>query len=145
MHKKNTDIIELYSYGIFLNCHLNLLHFLFINKNITLYRSIIYLFCFNFLTKFTIKYTIIDIVFHKYWKYNLKTIAIPQLLNTCGMILINDFGSMNDYLNNYLIKFFLFIILNYFISINYNNELSYSITFRYNIALFYYFIYFLLF
>lgn len=137
---KNTDIIELYSYGIFLNLNLNLINYVMVNSNMNFFKGIIYILLFNLFTKFTFKYSFLNILFHNYWKNNLKTIAMPQLIYSSGLVLMNDVLLENKYINNTYCKVFSIIGLNYFLKSNYLNEINESIIFRYNYALLYFFL-----
>tara|TARA_B100001175_G_C19427288_1_gene599282 strand:+ start:766 stop:1203 length:438 start_codon:yes stop_codon:yes gene_type:complete len=137
---KNTDIIELYSYGIFLNLNLNFMNYVMLNSNINFFKGIIYIFLFNLFTKFVFKYSFLNILFHNYWKNNLKTIAMPQLIYSSGLVLMNDLLIDNKYINNVYSKALSIIGLNYFIKNNYINEVNDSIIFRYNFAFLYFFI-----
>lgn len=135
---KNTDIIELYSYGIFLNLNFNLINHIVLNSNINILKGIIYVFLINLLTRFIFKYSFLNIIFHNYWKNNLKTIAMPQIIYSSGIVLINDLLGENSYTNNIYIKLLSMIGLNYFIKSNYINEINESVIFRYNYSILYF-------
>lgn len=135
---KNTDIIELYSYGIFLNLNFNLINHIVLNSNINILKGIIYVFLINLFTRFVFKYSFLNIIFHNYWKNNLKTIAMPQIIYSGGIVLINDLLGENSYTNNIYIKLLSMIGLNYFIKSNYINEINESVIFRYNYSILYF-------
>lgn len=135
---KNTDIIELYSYGIFLNLNFNLINHIVLNSNINILKGIIYVFLINLFTRFVFKYSFLNIIFHNYWKNNLKTIAMPQIIYSSGIVLINDLLGENSYTNNIYIKLLSMIGLNYFIKSNYINEINESVIFRYNYSILYF-------
>ena len=133
----NTDIIELYSFCAFLNIHFNFYNFI-LNTNLSIFKSILYIFISNTLFSFTFKFNIIDVIFHKYWKNNLKTIAVPQLINSVGTIIIKDMSITNEYLNNITVKIGLLYILHYSILKYCKNELKRSKILRYNYYMFYF-------
>ena len=138
MTKKSTDIIELYSYCIFLNLNSNLINYTILNPNINFFKGMIYIILINLITKFSIKYSALDIIFHKYWKNNLKSIVMPQILYSCGLIIMNDVVKEYEYLNNIYIKILMTIGINYFIRNSYVNELYDSLIFRYNFSILYF-------
>ena len=140
MTKKSTDIVELYSYGIFLNLNLNLINYTILNSNINFFKGIIYIILINLFTKFAIKYSILDIIFHKYWKYNLKTIVMPNIIYSGSLIIMNDLMLEYEYLNNIYMKILITIGINYFIKNSYVNELEDSLIFRYNYSIIYFFV-----
>ena len=139
MTKKSTDIIELYSYCIFLNLNSNLINYTILNPNINFFKGMIYIILINLITKFSIKYSALDIIFHKYWKNNLKSIVMPQILYSGGLIIMNDVVKEYEYLNNIYIKILMTIGINYFIRNSYVNELYDSLIFRYNYSIIYFF------
>ncbi len=83
-------------------------------------------------------------IFHKYWKNNLKTIAVPQLLYDSGLIITNDLCIDNIYIDSIYLKMLCVIILNYFIRMSYSKEQNKSLIFRFNYTLFYFFITYLM-
>lgn len=139
MTKKSTDIIELYSYCIFLNLNSNLINYTILNPNINFFKGMIYIILINLITKFSIKYSALDIIFHKYWKNNLKSIVMPQIIYSGGLIIMNDVVKEYEYLNNIYIKILMTIGINYFIRNSYVNELYDSLIFRYNYSIIYFF------
>ena len=113
-------------------------------SNTNFFKGIIYIFLFNFVSKFIFKYSFLNILFHKYWKNNLKSIAMPQLIYSGGLVLINDFICENQYINHYYAKILSIVGLNYFIKSSYSSEINESIIFRYNFAFLYFFMSYIL-
>lgn len=137
MTSQNTDIIELYSFGIFLNVHVNFYNFI-LNNQQSFFKSIIYIFLGNLLFSFLFKFNIIDVLFHKYWKYQLRTIALPQLINSCGTVVIKDIILSNHRFNNFSLKMMLLGGLHIFLLKYCHQEIRRSKILRYNYYLFYY-------
>lgn len=135
----NTDIIESYSFCIFLNIHFNFYNYL-LNTNLNIFKCILFAFLGNAFFSFTFKFNLIDLIFHKYWKNNFKTIAFPQLINSCGTILIHDVSITTEYFNNFIMKCLCLFILNYSINKYCILELRRSKILRLN----YYLLYFIL-
>ena len=137
MSSKSTDILELYSFGIFLNVHINFCNFI-LNNQQTIFKNCIYIFMGNLLFSFLFKFNFIDLIFHKYWKNQFKTIAFPQLINSFGTVIIKDITISNHKLNNFSLKFMLLSILHIFILKYCCQETKRSKILRYNYYLFYY-------
>lgn len=137
MTSQNTDIIELYSFGIFLNIHVNFYNFI-LNHQQSFFKSIIYIFLGNLLFSFLFKFNLIDILFHKYWKYQLRSIALPQLINSFGTVVIKDITLSNYNFNNFSLKMMLLGGLHIFLLKYCHQEIRRSKILRYNYYLFYY-------
>lgn len=85
----------------------------------------------NVITNYTMNFNIFTLVSHNYWKYNLNTIAMPQLLSILSNIIINDkliFFKNSFY--NCLIIVPLNLLIYKFISNMYKNENNLSKNFR---------------
>ena len=137
MTSQNTDIIELYSFGIFLNIHVNFYNFI-LNHQQSFFKSIIYIFFGNLLFSFLFKFNAIDILFHKYWKHQLRSIALPQLLNSFGTVVIKDITLSHQNFNNLSLKMMLLGGLHIFLLKYCHQETRRSKILRYNYYLFYY-------
>lgn len=137
MTSQNTDIIELYSFGIFLNIHVNFYNFI-LNHQQSFFKSIIYIFFGNLLFSFLFKFNVIDILFHKYWKHQLRSIALPQLINSFGTVVIKDITLSNHNFNNFSLKMMLLGGLHIFLLKYCHQETRRSKILRYNYYLFYY-------
>jgi len=133
----NTDIIELYSFCAFLNIHFNFYNYL-LSINLNFFKCILFVFLGNVFFSFTFKFNFIDLLFHKYWKNNFKTIAFPQLINSCGTILLQDVSLSTKYFNNFLMKCGCLFILNYSINKYCMLELRRSKILRLNYYIFYF-------
>ena len=137
MTSQNTDIIELYSFGIFLNIHVNFYNFI-LNHQQSFFKSIIYIFLGNLLFSFLFKFNAIDILFHKYWKHQMRSIALPQLINSFGTVVIKDITLSNHNFNNFSLKIMLLGGLHIFLLKYCHQETRRSKILRYNYYLFYY-------
>jgi len=137
MTSQNTDIIELYSFGIFLNIHVNFYNFI-LNHQQSFFKSIIYIFFGNLLFSFLFKFNAIDILFHKYWKHQLRSIALPQLINSFGTVVIKDITLSHQNFNNLSLKMMLLGGLHIFLLKYCHQETRRSKILRYNYYLFYY-------
>ena len=124
----NTDKYEFYSFVIYL-------YFFTYFYLYVLTESLFYLITFNIIgnaiTNYTMNFNIFTLVSHNYWKNNLNTIAMPQLLSTLSTIIINDkLMFFNKPFYNTLIILPLNILVYKFISNMYKNEINISKNFR---------------
>ena len=131
-NKQLTDKYELYSYSTYLYFYA----FFYI-----------YLFDYNFLQGLLINivgntffyymfgYNILTFMRHKYWKYNLNTISVPQLLSCASNIVVHNY--INIFNNKYdiLIIVPLSIFSNIMIKSMYKDEVSYSRNLRFIISM----------
>lgn len=141
MNKKE-DIIEIYSFGIFLNSHL--FTYKSILNNTNLFGSIFYIFMFNLMTKYVFQYSILNLIGSKYWTKNFDNIAMPLLLNSIGNMVILNVYIPELPINRVIIEFISLLLFNTFLSNNYPNENNTSKMFRFNSAIFYFLVYNLL-
>ena len=140
MNKKE-DLINIYSFGLFLNIHL------FIYKNIFFYNhffgSIFYFFLFNLFTKYSLNYSCLEIVNNKLWKNNLNNVVMPLLLNSLGNIIILNVDYPIQYMNKNVMEFIILIVFNYYLTYYYKNEMECCKVFRFNSIIIYFFMHFL--
>ena len=141
LNKKN-DIIDIYSFGIFLNTHLFTYKNILSNNNI--FGSIFYITLFNIITKYIFQYSILNIMSNKFWIKNFDNVAMPLLLNCAGNIVILNLYLPELYVDRSIIEFISLLLFNTFLSNNYPNEINTSRMFRYNSAIFYFLVYNLL-
>lgn len=139
---KKDDIIDIYSFGIFLNTHLFFYKNIFSNNN--LFGSIFYSFLFNLLTKYSFQYSILNLIGSKYWTKNFNNVAMPLLLNSIGNIVILNIHLPELPINRIFVEFISLILFNTFLNNNYQNENKISRMFRFNSSIFYFLIYNLL-
>lgn len=140
----NTDIIELYSFTTFLNIHFNFYNYL-LNTNLNIFKCILFTIFGNVFFSFLFKFNFIDLLFHKYWKNNLKTIALPQITSSLGTIIIRDITITTEYFNNFVMKCGCVFILNYSINKYFTTEIRRSKIARLNYYLFIFLFYPILF
>ena len=131
-NKQLTDKYELYSYSTYLYFYA----FFYI-----------YLFEYNFLQGLLINivgntffyymfgYNILTFMRHKYWKYNLNTISVPQLLSCASNIVVHNYVNIFDNKYDILIIVPLSIFSNIMIKNMYKDEISYSRNLRFIIAM----------
>lgn len=141
-NKEKDDVIDIYSFGIFLNTHL------FTYKNIlsnnSLFGSIFYIFGFNILTKYIFQYSILNVISNNLWSKNFDSVAMPLLLNSIGNLVILNTPIPNILMNRSFIELGALLFLNIFLSNNYPNEKNSSRMFRFNSTIFYFLVYNLL-
>jgi hypothetical protein len=131
-NKQLTDKYELYSYSTYLYFYA----FFYI-----------YLFEYNFLQGLLINivgntffyymfgYNILTFMGHKYWKYNLNTISVPQLLSCASNIVVHNYVNIFDNKYDILIIVPLSISSNIMIKSMYKDEISYSRNLRFIISM----------
>ena len=139
---KKEDVIDIYSFGIFLNTHLFSYKYILSNNN--LFGSIFYLFTFNLITKYAFQYSILNIISNNLWSKNFDNVAMPLLLNSIGNLIILNLPIPNFIINRSFIEVLSLLFLNVFLSNNYPNEKHSSKMFRFNSTIFYFFVYNLL-
>jgi len=138
----NTNVLNIYSFGIFLNAHLFTYKYILTNNN--LFGSALYTVGFNILTKYIFQYSILNLINNNLWIKNFDNVAMPLLLNSIGNIIILNAPIPDIFLNRSFIEFGLLLFLNIFLSNNYPNEKQTSKMFRFNSTIFYFLIYNLL-
>ena len=123
-----TDKFEMYSFTSYL--YFFSFFYMFIYEQ-TFFNGLIINIFSNFLFYYFFNFNVLSYVCHPYWKYNLNTIAMPQLI-TCGtnMIIFNNLNYFNNYNDFILIIPFNFSV-NYFIKNLYKNEVSHSKNLRF--------------
>lgn len=136
------DIIDIYSFGIFLNTHLFTYKYILANNN--LFGMIFNFFVFNLLSKFIFQYSILNVLGNKYWMKNFDDIAMPLLLNSIGNIVTLNIYIPNLFINRIFIEFTILLLFNKFLKNNYPNENNASKIFRFNSTIFYFLVYNLL-
>ena len=139
---KKDDVIDIYSFGIFLNAHL--FTYKSILSNYSVFGSIFYIFMFNIFTKYIFQYSILNVISNNTWSKNFDSIAMPLLLNSIGNLVILNAPIPNILINRSFIEVGLLLFLNVFLSNNYPNEKNSSRMFRFNSTIFYFFVYNLL-
>lgn len=118
---KDIDKYELYSFSIYL--YFYGFFYLFIFEQ-TLIKALLINILGNLFFYYIFNYNIISFIGHKYWKHNLVSIAIPQLI-TCStnIVLYKTF--------NYYIDIPIYILLYFFMNKMYKEEISYSKNLRF--------------
>jgi hypothetical protein len=131
-NKQFTDKYELYSYSTYLYFYAFFYIYLF---EYNLLQGLLINIVGNTLFYYIFGYNIITFMGHKYWKYNLNTISMPQLFSCASNIVIHNY--INVFNNKYdiLIIFPLNVISNIMIKNMYKNEISYSRNLRFVIAM----------
>jgi hypothetical protein len=134
-----TDIIDIYSFGIFLNTHLFTYKYILSNNNI--FSSIFYFFAFNLLCKYGFQYSILNVMSSKFWIKNFDSIAMPLLLNSVGNIVTLNIYMPQLFINRSIIELVILLMYNNFLKNNYPNEKDASKMFRFNSTIFYFLVY----
>lgn len=137
-----TDIIDIYSFGIFLNTHLFTYKYILSNNNI--FGSIFYLFAFNLLCKYAFQYSILNVLSNKLWLKNFDSVAMPLLLNSVGNLVTLNIYMPELFVNRSIIELIILLVYNHFLKNNYPNEKDASRMFRFNSTIFYFLVYNLL-
>ena len=140
--QKKNDVLEIYSFGIFLNLHLQTYYYFF--KYYSIFNQIIYICLFNLFTNVIFSYNFMHILTNKLWISQLHTVSMPLVCNSLSNIIILNMYIPNIIINKLLIELLLLLMANYFIQLNYPNEMETSKMFRYNITIFYFLISFFL-
>lgn len=124
LNNQITDKYELYSFSIYL--YMYFFFYLFIFEQ-TFIRSIIMNIFGNVFIYYLFNNHIFSFIGHKYWKYNLNQIAMPQLITCATNVIINKY--------DYTIIVPLNIVSYYFIKNMYRNEISQSKNLRFIIII----------
>jgi hypothetical protein len=126
------DIFELYSFVIYL--YFYSYFYLSISEQ-SFFKFILFNTICNFFTHHFLKYNVFTFVGHSFWKKNLNTIAMPQLICSIKNIYVNSqirfFNNNYDYL--IIIPSDIFVL--YFIKRYYKNEDTKSKNLRYVISI----------
>jgi hypothetical protein len=126
------DKYEMYSFTIYLYFYGFLQLYIFEQKILI---SIFLTFFCNTIFYYLFKNNFITLLCHNYWKHNLNTIALPQLLSCASNIIV-----FQNFTNKYFITIPIDILFFNFISIIYKNELPQSKNLRFIIAILFFFI-----
>lgn len=121
----NTDKYELYSFLIYLYFYAIFYRYVFEHS---LFKGLIINIIGNIIFHKICNYNIFSLSVHKYWKHNLQTIAMPQLI-TC---LVNT--NIPNY-DSYLIITPTYILSYYFINNMYKTEIKESRQLRFTITI----------
>ena len=132
MTKILTDKYELYSYTIYLYFYAFFYMYLF---EYNFFKGLLINIVGNTLFYYVFGYNIISFMCHKYWKNNLNTISMPQLLSCASNIFVHNY--INIFNNKYDILIILptNIFLNMTIKNIYKDELIYSTNLRFIILM----------
>jgi len=130
---KITDIYELYSFIIYLYGYGYFYSYIFCQP---LVKGLFINISANLFSNYLLNTNIFKFITHNYWKNNLNSIAMPQLLS----FLINIITSNDIISSNIIIIMPINIFLNHLISKMYINEINYSKNIRYLLLLIYLFI-----
>jgi hypothetical protein len=115
MENNDFDKYEFYSFSIYLYGYGLFYLFIFEQK---LLKAIFFNFFINFILNYTIRHNILKFISHKYWKINLNSIAMPQLISCTTQLLTHNY-------NNYItipVNLIVFTLINK----TYKKEISYS-------------------
>jgi hypothetical protein len=142
MNNKN-DIIdryEIYSFSVYLYFYGFFFLYIFEQKLLIAILSTIFS---NILFSYLFKYNFISLLCHKYWKNNLNSIAMPQLLSCLSNIMIynNTFINSNKYM--YVVLIPSNILFYYLINIIYKKEIIQSKNLRFIIGMLFFIIKFI--
>jgi len=135
-----TDKYELYSYSIYL--YLYAFFYLYLFEQ-TLLKFMIINFFGNILFYYTFNNSILHFISHKYWKYHINDIAMPQLISCITNITINKKLTYFENNYDYIIIIPLNIIVSSFIKKIYKNEIKESKNIRFIISFLFFFIRFI--
>jgi hypothetical protein len=133
---KKEDIIDVYSFGLFLNIHTQLTNHTF--KNNGIFNGIFYLIIYNLLMGMVLRYSSVQVLTHKFWRKNLHSVAMPLTMNSISNVLALQIQLPDLFINRHILEFIMLISSNYFINMHYPNEMECSKIFRFNITLFYF-------
>ena len=133
---KKEDIIDVYSFGLFLNVHTQLTTYTF--KNNGLFSAFFYLVLYNLLTGLIFRYSGVQVLTHKFWRKNLHSVAMPLVANSISNVVALQIQMPELIFNRHIVEFIMLLGSNYFINIHYPNEMECSKIFRFNITLFYF-------
>ena len=132
------DLINVYSFGLFLNFHL--FAYTYILLNCGFFESIFHFILFNFLIKYSFHYSIYELVVNKLWTSNFNNVCMPLLLNSVGNIIILNINidKYELYIHKTAFEMIFLFLLNSYLTFYYPNELTCCKMFRFNSALFYF-------
>ena len=133
---KKEDVIEVYSFGIFMNVHSQLIYYIF--QHHSFFNGMFYFILTNIICNFTLKYSILQVLTHKFWTKNFNSISMPLLTNSISNVFALHLQIHELYISRYIIEFIILMGANYFINYNYPSEVECSKIFRFNITLFYF-------
>ena len=123
-----TDKYELYSYATYLYFYAFFYMYLF---EYNFLKGLLINIVGNTLFYYVFGYNIISFMCHKYWKHNLNTISMPQLLSCVSNIAVYNYINIFDNKYDILIIFPTNICLNIMIKNIYKDELIYSTNLRF--------------
>jgi hypothetical protein len=129
------DKYEMYSYTTYLYFYGFFYLYIFEQKILIAILSIIFS---NIIFYYIFNYNFISLMCHSYWKNNLNTIAMPQLLSCASNIIIYNNTFISKY--TYVITIPINILLFNFISTLYKNEIIESRNLRFIITILFFFI-----
>lgn len=133
---KKEDIIDVYSFGLFLNIHSQLTTYTI--KNNGIFNALFYLAIYNLITGIIFQYSSIQVLTHKFWIKNLHSVAMPLTLNSILNVVALQTQLPELYIHRQILECFMLLVSNYYINMNYPNEMECSKIFRFNITLFYF-------
>jgi hypothetical protein len=125
---KITDIYELYSFIIYLYGYGYFYSYIF---NQSLVKGLFINISANLFSNYLLNTNILKFITHSYWRNNINSIVMPQLISS----FINIITSYHMISNNIIIVMPINIVLNHLISKMYTNEINYSKNIRYLLLL----------
>ena len=128
------DKYEMYSFTTYLYFYGFFYLYIFEQKILVIFLSMIFS---NVIFYYLFNYNFISLMCHSYWKNNLNTIAMPQLLS-CGSNIVIYNLLINRY--TYVVSIPVNILLFKFIGSLYKNEIMESRNLRFIITLLFFFI-----
>ena len=132
------DKYEMYSFTTYLYFYGFFYIYIFEQKFLIAILSIIFS---NIIFYYIFNYNFISLICHSYWKNNLNTIAMPQLLSCVSNIMISNNTLISKH--TYVITIPINILLFNFIGTLYKNEIIESRNLRFIITILYFFIRFI--
>jgi len=132
------DKYEMYSFTTYLYFYGFLYLYILEQKFLIAILSIIFS---NIIFYYMFSYNFISLMCHLYWKNNLNTIAMPQLLSCASNIMICNNTFISN--NTFVITIPIDILLFYFIGEFYKNEIIESKNLRFIITILFFFIRFI--
>lgn len=136
LQKKN-DIIEIYSFGIFLNLHIQFTYYIL--SNFSIFSSAFYLFIMNFITGFVCKFSLFQLIIHPFWFKEFYSISLPIFTNSILSLGIHHIPIPKDFfINRYVIEGIILFGMSRIMKSNFPKENDNSKIFRFNIMIFYF-------
>jgi hypothetical protein len=129
------DKYEMYSFTTYLYFYGLFYLYVFEQKFLISILSIIIS---NIIFYYSFNYNFISLICHTYWKNNLNTIAMPQLISCASNIIISNNTIINKY--TYIIKIPFNILLFNIIGVMYKNEIKESRNLRFIITILFFFV-----